>query len=365
MKKTTLILAMFLLGVPQVFSVAVQVKEITDIAGFKENQLIGYGIVVGLNGTGDRDGSMITVASVLSMLKKLGVKVPAEKIETKNCAAVIVTAVLPPAVRPGERLDVTIASIGNAKSLYGGILLMTPLKAGNGDVYAIAQGALQSGGHNVEFNENRVGKNNAASASIAGGAIVEKELMNETLSGDKISLISQRTDFELASVIVDEINKKYGENTASTADGKNIDVKIPEAYAANKYKFMAELGSIVVEDAGEPSIVLDEKSGTVILGGEIKVNAVAISHGNIHIAVASENVISQPSSFGQGSTVQALNSTISINEDKPKFTTIRKGATLDEIVKGLNNLGVSAQDIIAIVTNMKASGAIKGKIIVR
>lgn len=346
-------------------AVTVKVKDITSISGMIENQAVGYGIVVGLNGTGDKGKDFATVQSVVNMLSKLGVKVPTDKIESSNCAAVIVTSTLPSSFEAGEKMDVHISSMGNAKSLYGGILVMTPLSAGNSEIYAMAQGPVSVGGHNYEVNNNVVSKNSPTSGYITGGAIIGKTYKADYLTGTSVTLFLEKTDFSLSDRIIKSLNTKYGKDTAQTADGKALIITVPVKFTGHQAELMAEIGDMEVEGNPVSGIVLDERTGTIIMGAGIKIDEVAISHGNIHVAVASHNIVSQPNSFGSGNTIQTIDSSMTVNEDMAKFTTVKNNATLQDLVKSLTSLGATADDIIAIITDMKVAGAIKGTILLR
>ena len=348
-----------------VMAIPAKIKDLTSMVGMQSNDLIGYGVVVGLSGSGDRGKDLVTVESIVNMLDKLGVRVPLDQIETANCAAVIVTAVLPPTCEQGENIDVHISSIGNATSLYGGTLLMTPLKAGNNEACAVAQGSVAVGGHNFEMNNNSVSKNAPTSGFIAGGAMVQKKIDADFTADSEVAFITARNDFELAEAIIKGINAKFGDGTAGTTDGKKITVKVPADFVSDKASFIAAVSALEVDDPGEPSIVLDERTGTVIMGAQVPVDEVAISHGNLHVAISSRNIISQPNPFSSGSTLQALNSSRTVDQDRANFAALKKGATLADVVKNLNTMGVSADDIISIITDMKVAGAIKGKVIVK
>jgi flagellar P-ring protein precursor FlgI len=359
-------LAIIVLVIPSIaLSIPAKIKDLTSMVGMQSNDLIGYGVVVGLSGSGDRGKDLVTVESIVNMLGKLGVRVPLDQIETANCAAVIVTAVLPPTCEQGENIDVHISSIGNATSLYGGTLLMTPLKAGNNEACAVAQGSVAVGGHNFEMNNNSVSKNAPTSGFITGGAMVQKQIDADFTADSEVAFITSRNDFELAEAIIKGINAKFGDGTANTTDGKKITVKVPSNFLNDKASFIAAISAVEVDDPGEPSIVLDERTGTVIMGAQVPVDEVAISHGNLHVAISSRNIISQPNPFSSGSTLQALNSSMTVDQDRANFAALKKGATLADVVKNLNTLGVSADDIISIITDMKVAGAIKGKVIVK
>jgi flagellar P-ring protein precursor FlgI len=365
MKKIILITAVLVMALSQLFAATARLKDLATFSGMRSNELIGYGIVVGLNGTGDRGKDFVTVQSVINMLRKLGVSVPMDQIGTNNCAAVIVTSTLPPSCEQGEKIDVHVSSISSAKSLYGGTLLMSPLLAGNNEVCAVAQGQVAVGGSNFEVNNNSVSKNAPTSGFIAGGASVERKVEVDFTGNTEIALFTQRNDFILTEAIIKGIDSKFGGGTASTTDGKNIKIKIPDSYMSKKSSFLAEVSALEIDDPGEPTAVLDERTGTIIMGASIPVDEVAISHGNLSVAIASRNVISQPNPFTNGTTLQAINSSVTVDQDKANFTSVKKGATLADVVGKLNKMGVSADDIISIVTDMKVAGAIKGKIIVK
>jgi flagellar P-ring protein FlgI len=366
MKKLYIALILSVMAVSFCFGSISRIMDITSFSGMRSNEIIGYGIVVGLNGSGDRGKDFVTVQSVINMLQKLGVRVPLDQIETTNCAAVIVTASLPPTCQQGEKIDAHVSSIGNARSLYGGTLLMSPMLAGNNEVCAVAQGQVAVGGHNFEVNNNLVSKNAPTSGFIAGGAVIERKIEADFTANSEIALFTSRNDFILADVIVQAVDLKFGKGTASTSDGKNIKIKIPSLYMDKKSSFLAMISAIEIEDPGEPTVVLDERTGTVIMGANVPVDEVAISHGNLSVTVASKNIISQPNPFSSGTSINAIDSTLTVDQEKANFTQIKKkGATLADVVGNLNKMGVSADDIISIVTDMKVAGAIKGKVIVK
>ena len=344
-----------------------RVKDLVSIEGVRSNQLIGYGLVVGLDGSGDQTTQTpFTVQSVINMLTQLGVSLPAgTSLQLKNVAAVMVTSALPAFARPGQTIDVTVSSMGNAKSLRGGTLLMTPLKGGDGQVYAIAQGNIlvggvgassASGGSSVQVNHLSVGR-------ISAGATVERSVPTELGQGAHINLELKITDFSTTRRIVDAINGRFEPGTAMAVDGRLIQVRAP-AHPDERVTFLSQIESLEVTPAqSSAKVVLNARTGSVVMNQTVMVDAFAVAHGNLTVVVSSEPVISQPGPFSSGGqTVQAERTQIEIRADKGGLSMVPQGASLGEVVKALNAIGATPQDLLAILQAMKAAGALRAEL---
>lgn len=352
---------------------SVKVKDLADIEGVRENNLVGYGLVVGLAGTGDSpNGIPFTKQSLANMLERLGVnaKDVLEKIKTKNVAAVMVTAKLPSLARQGGRLDVTVSSLGDAKSLEGGMLLATPLSGPDGQTYAVAQGAMVVGGFQATGKDgSTVSKNHTTVARIAEGAVVERETGFELAAlGDKLRFVLRQPDFTTAVRLKDAINKSFKEQIAVARDNNSVDVTVPARYTKELASIINKIENLMVVPTTEARVVIDEKTGTIVMGENVTIAPVAISHANLTIKVTEKVKVSQPFSFNVAGETVRVNETekIKIDDDasKGKFTVLPGGANLSDLVTGLNALGVKPRDVISILQNIKAAGALNAELVV-
>jgi len=353
----------FLLFTNVVFAASVKIGTEVNVVGVRPNFLTGYGIVVGLDGTGDGTTSVFTLQSIANMLRKLGIYVDPKAVKTKNAAAVIVTAKLPPFAKPGMTFDVEVASLGDAKSLANGILIRTPLLGPDGKIYAFAQGPVSTGGGYTESNKGgKVQKNFSTTGIIPNGGIVERPLPFE-LSDEKIlTLTLKHPNFALATKIADVINKYFKKPLAKPVDSATVKVDYPEGM--NKVEFISKVLNLNVETNPEPTIVIYERTGTVIMSGDIKIDPpVYVSHGNIYVSVTKTPIVSQPSPLSSGNTTVTEKVTTTVKEEKGRIFSINS-PSLRDLVKALNDLGVSPGDLIAIIQAIKASGKIHAKIII-
>ncbi len=351
-----------------------RIKDIADFEGVRENVLIGYGLIVGLAGTGDAPNSVpFTRQTLINMLERLGVnsKDAAAQLKTKNVAAVMVTAKMPSLARQGARLDITVSSLGDAKSLQGGMLLATPLVGADGNTYAVAQGAIVIGGFTAEGKSgSRVSRNHNTVGRIANGATVERETGFELSQlGDTLRLILRDPDFTTAIRVQNAVDKAFGTDVAVARDYSTIDIKLPANVVDQPALAMHTIENIRVIPAQAARIVIDEKTGTIVMGQDVRIADVAISHANITIRITEEKIVSQPFSFNEaGETIVLDKSTIKIEEeqdaDKGRFRVLKGGASLADLVKGLNALGVQPRDVISILQNIKAAGAIQAELVV-
>lgn len=343
---------------------AERIKDLTAVQGVRNNQLLGYGLVVGLDGTGDQTTQTpFTVQSLATMLSQLGVTLPqGSNPQLKNVAAVMVTAMLPPFARTGQPIDVTVSSLGNAKSLRGGTLLLTPLKGADGQVYALAQGnvlvggvgASTAGGTSVQVNHLSVGR-------ISGGATVERQVPTPLGGESDVHLGVLGTDFTTTHRIVDVINGEFGAGTAAAVDGRTIRVNAPPA-ASERVAFLARMERLQVQPgSARAKIIVNVRTGSVVMNQAVTVESSAVAHGNLSVVITTEPVISQPGPMSAGQTVQSERSQIEIRQDKGLLTMVR-GANLGEVVKALNAIGATPQDLLAILQAMKASGALRAEL---
>jgi len=345
-----------------------RLKDIVDIEGVRGNYLIGYGLVVGLKGTGDGVLSKFTVQSVVNMLERFGIKVPKEQIILKNVAAVLVTAYLPPFAMPGQRIDVEVSSLGDAKSLQGGTLLLTPLLGPDGKVYALAQGPLSLGGFAAEGAGARIQTAHPTAGKIPNGAIVERPveegLKFNGLPKGAITLSLKEPDFSTAYKIAETINIYLKGNYAQPKDNRNIELLIPPSYREKEIKLLAELENLEIPTDTPAKVVIDERTGTVVIGENVRISKVAIAHGNISIQVKEYPEVYQPYPFSPGETVVVPRTEIEAKEKKAKVVILEEGATLGELVRALNAVGATATELISILQAIKAAGALQAELII-
>lgn len=338
---------------------AVRLKDIAEINGIRKNQLVGYGLVVGLDGSGDGKKAVFTVQSMVSMLEKMGVTVNQEDIKVKNVAAVMVTATLPPFAKRGNRIDMLVSSIGDAKNLQGGTLMLTPLKGIDGEIYAVGQGPVNTGGFGAGGAASSVVKNFPTVGRVLSGAIIEREVPNDFKNRDSLMFSLHNPDVNTAARIVDVINTQFGTPIARAEDAGTIEISIPERYMGNTIPLLASLSTIEVEPDNEARVVINERTGTVVMGAQVRISTIAIAHGNLSIIV-SENVnVSQPLPFSDGRTVASPNTQIDVQEDGNKLIVVPQGVSIGDVVNALNALGVTPRDLIAIFQAIKAAGALQ------
>ena len=338
---------------------AERIKDLASIQGVRGNPLIGYGIVVGLDGSGDQTTQTpFTVQSVLNMLTQLGVNLPpGTNLQLKNVAAVVVTASLPPFAKPGQAIDVTVSSIGNAKSLRGGTLLMTPLKGADGQVYALSQGNVLVGGVGAEAGGSKVTVNHLSVGRVPAGALVERAVPSNIGDAEHVYVELNVTDFTTTQRVVEAVNGVFP-GAASALDGRVVRVRAP-ADSSGRVGFIAQLESLdVTPAAAMAKVIMNARTGSIVLNRAVQVESCAIAHGNLSVVVSTEPLVSQPNPLARGQTVQAERSQIEIKADRGSLTVL-KGAALAEVVKALNAIGATPQDLLAILQAMKAAGALR------
>ncbi|MBW2430583.1 MAG: flagellar basal body P-ring protein FlgI, partial [Deltaproteobacteria bacterium] len=341
-----------------------RIKDIADIKGVRPNQLVGYGLVVGLNGTGDSDDATFTIQSLSSMLEKMGVTVKPEDIEVENVAAVMVTANLPAFARSGSRIDVLVSSIGDAENLQGGTLLFTPLKAANGEVYAVAQGPISTGGFQVgSAAGSGVQKNFPTVGRVVNGALIEKEIQTNFNQKQSLTLTLHRPDFTTASRVAQAINIAFYDQIARTHDAGTIEVKVPEKYRGNTVPMVTVIERLGVTPDTASKVVINERTGTVIMGENVRIATIAIAHGNLSVEIREDQNVSQPLPFSSGGrTVVVPESDVLVEEGNNPLYVVESGVSIGEVVKALNALGVSPRDLIAIFQALKAAGALQAEL---
>lgn len=342
---------------------ASRIKDLTAIGGVRDNQLSGYGLVIGLAGDGDGNLSY-TVQSVANMLREYGINVPSDALKADNVAAVIVTADIPAFTREGTRIDVTVSSMGDADTLQGGTLLQTPLQGADGKVYAVAQGAIAVGGFLGGVGGPggaTVQKNHPTVGTIPGGAIVEREIPSEIDRDGNIDLILTNPDFTTAVRIADAINQAYPA-MAQALDPTTVSVRIPEKYYGQTPNYIAALGALQAVPDQPARVVINEKTGTVVVTSDVRVSTVAISHGSLTITIASNLNVSQPEAFGEGRTAVTPSTETKVTEMRGGFRIVNNYPTLDRLTAALNALGVSTREMMSILQALKAAGALQAEL---
>jgi len=345
---------------------AARLKDIATIQGVRSNQLIGYGLIVGLDGTGDQTTQTpFTLQTTLSMLQVMGVVLPPgtfSTIQLKNVAAVMVTATLPPYAQPGQSLDVTVSSVANSKSLRGGTLLMTPLKGADGQIYAMAQGNLVVAGAGAAANGTEVQVNQLNAGRISAGATVERVVPNDLSQLQIFNLELKNADYSTASMAADAINKRFGVYVAEAVDARVIKIQ-PHTAQVERVKFLATLENVELTPS-RPSakVILNARTGSIVLNQSVTLESCAVAHGNLTVTINTTPMVSQPNAFAGGRTAVVNQSTVEINAEKGRVIQLNRGAVLADVVKALNAVGATPQDLVAILQAMKAAGALHAEL---
>jgi flagellar P-ring protein precursor FlgI len=348
---------------PYRVSATSRIKDLANIEGVRQNQLIGYGLVVGLNGTGDTLNNVpFTKQSLTAMLERLGVNVRGATMRTGNVAAVMVTANLPAFGTQGTRIDVTVSALGDAKSLQGGTLLVTPLLGADGNVYAVGQGSVAINGFQAEGEAAKIVRGVPTVGRIANGAIIEREIDFALNRLNQVRLALRNADFTTAKRIAAAINDFIGANTAEPLDQSTVQVNVPKQYAGNVVSLLTEIEQLQIEPDLAAKIVIDERSGIIVMGRDVRVSTVAVAQGNLTVTISETPQVSQPAPFSRGQTRVVPRTKIGVQEDGKKFAVVREGVSLQQLVDGLNALGIGPRDLIAILQAIKAAGAIQAEI---
>jgi len=357
------ILAVLLLMLMPFAASADRIKDVASIQGVRDNQLLGYGLVVGLDGSGDQTTQTpFTVQSVISMLSQLGVNLPqGTSLQLKNVAAVVVTATLPPFAKPGQVIDVTASSIGNAKSLRGGTLLMTPLKGADGQVYAMAQGNMLVGGVGASSGGASVQVNHLSVGRVPAGATVERAVPTQLGQGEYIHLELNDNDFTTATRVVDAINGQIAPEIAVAMDGRMIQVRAPQG--SGRVAFISKIENLDINPAqGVAKVIINARTGSVVMNQAVTLDPCAVAHGNLTVIINTDTSVSQPNALAEGKTVKTDKTTIDVKNDGGGLVELAKGVSLSDVVKALNSMGATPQDLLAILQAMKASGALHAEL---
>lgn len=370
MKKTILIVLtiyfLTLISPPADLSADTRIKDITQINGWHNIKLFGYGLVVGLEGSGDSKGTQFTIQSLVNMLQRLGVTVPAKSVKVKNVAAVMVTAVLPPNATKGSNIDVTVSSMGDASSLAGGTLLLTPLSDKEGEIYAWAQGTISIGGFNVQVDGgNKIINNYALVGTVPNGAVVEIEPVNEFYDLKVLQLSLMNPDYTTANRIKEKINEFYP-NSAYPLDNSIIEITVPEnmRHRAGWVDFIASIENLRIDPDTRARVVVNERTGTIVAGANVTIAPVALAHGNITISINTLPVISQPEPFSEGETVVEGQVDVTVSDEQARVVNFEERVNIYEVAQALNAIGAAPRDIIAIFQALKQTGALRAELIV-
>ena len=340
-----------------------RIKDLANIEGVRQNQLVGYGLVVGLNGTGDTLNNIpFTKQSLQAMLERMGVNIRGATIRTGNVAAVMVTGNLPAFGTQGTRMDVTVSSLGDAKNLQGGTLLVTPLLGADGNVYAVAQGSVAIGGFQAEGEAAKIVRGVPTVGRIANGAIIEREIEFALNRLPNVRLALRNADFTTAKRIAAAVNDYLGTKTAEPIDPSTVQLSIPPEFKGNVVAFLTEIEQLQVEPDLAARIVIDERSGIIVMGRDVRVATVAVAQGNLTVTISESPQVSQPNALSRGRTVVTPNSRVGVTEDGKKFALVKDGVSLQQLVDGLNGLGIGPRDLIGILQAIKAAGAIEADI---
>jgi len=339
-----------------------RIKDIAFVDGVRPNQLVGFGLVVGLGGTGDSTSAVYTTQSIANMLNRMGLKFDPKAIRVKNVAAVLVTAELPPFINPGSRIDVLVSSLGDAKSLQGGTLISTPLKGPDGNVYAVGQGAIALAGFSAGTTA-KVAKNHQTAGKIPNGALIEREIPMDFVSNDSLYLSLREPDFTTAYRMADAINRAIFKEVAVPVDAGRIKVDVPEHYKGAVIQYLSTIEALDIRPDALTKVVINERTGTVVMGENVMISEVAISHGDISIEINTQYAISQPAPFSQtGQTVVQPVEETTVQEERSRLIVLPESVTLGEVVRALNLVGVTPRDLVAILQAIKAAGALQAEL---
>jgi flagellar P-ring protein FlgI len=360
-----LVIAAFLAWSPA--ASADKLRDLCDVMGARDNQLVGYGVVTGLNGTGDDVSAPFAAQSLRALLRRLGVQIDQRQVRLRNVAAVLVTATIPAFSRSGGRLDVTVSSIGNARSLRGGVLIQTPLRGADRRTYAVGQGALVLGGFSASGGSgSSVTENSTATARVPGGALVEREIPTVFEKDGKIVLALRTPDFSTAQRIVEAVDKAFGRGAARALDGGAVEVRAPSALRARPIELIAKVSDIDVEPVSIARVIINERTGTIVAGGDVRLRPVAIAQGGLTISVRETPVVSQPGPLSGGATAVVPDSQVDVNEKTPPTLTYVQGAaSLADVATALSTFGVSPRELASILQALKTAGALRAEVIVQ
>jgi flagellar P-ring protein precursor FlgI len=337
----------------------VLIRDVASVEGVRDNSLIGYGLVVGLRGTGDRQQTFFTVQTLASILARMGIQIPTTSVRVNNVAAVFVTASLPPFSRPGMHLDITVSSSGDARSLEGGLLLLTPLYAADGQVFAAAQGPLVLGGYAAGSGTNSKQVNHPTVGRVPGGALVERDSSLDLAKLDHLSLLLNEASFTTAEEMAGTINHEWGTAVAMVVDARRVEVRVPATADNSVPAVLARIENLQIEVRRRAKVVVNERTGTVVLGRDVRVGAVSILHGSISIEVSTTFSVSQPNALSQGQTQVVPDTKVSATETPARNVELGEGASVQQLVTRLQAIGATARDVVSILQAIKAAGALE------
>jgi flagellar P-ring protein precursor FlgI len=363
-KKILALIIIIVISVPAFGQTPVRIKDISYFRGDAAIDLIGYGLVIGLDGTGDGRGTQFTIQALVNMMERMGITVNPAEVKVKNVAAVMVTGRIGPSDKAGSRIDVTVSSVGDASSLQGGTLLMTPLSGLDGTVYAVAQGAVSIGGFNIQLEDgNKIVNNYTLVGRVPAGALVQRELPVGDV-GRELLLGLNFPDYTTASRIVERINIEYG-MTAYAVDEATVRIEIPDSlsHPNDRIKFISTVGNLRVSPDAIAKVVINEKTGTIVAGENVTIAPVALAHGNITVDIRTTPVISQPNAFSQGETVVTSESRVTVEDEIARVTEFSEIVTIAQIAAALNAIGAAPRDIIAIFQALKETGALRAELV--
>jgi flagellar P-ring protein FlgI len=339
-----------------------RLKDIATIEGVRDNPLVGYGMVVGLKGTGDSQQTVFSMQTLANIMQRMGLQVSSTAIRANNVAAVFVTATLPPFAHPGTHIDVTVSSTGDAKSLGGGLLLMTPLTGGDGQTYAVAQGALTLGGYSAGSNGNTVQVNHPTVARVPSGAIVERETSVDLARLRHLALLLRDPDFSTARDIAEVINKNFDREVAHVVDSREVEISRQGIEGLPIPALFARIENLTVAVQSRAKVIINERTGTVVMGKDVRIGGVSILHGSLSIEVSTEYQVSQPLPQSKGETVTVPQTTLKAQDNAAKRVDLKGGATVDDLVRGLQSIGATARDIVAILQAIKEAGGLQAEL---
>jgi flagellar P-ring protein FlgI len=348
-----------LAGAQPFLRAASRIKDIASFEGVRDNQLTGIGLVVGLNGTGDRSQTIFSTQALANLLERSGITVNPERLRVKNIAVVNVTATLPPFSHQGSRIDVTVSSIGDAQSLQGGVLVQTPLRAADNMVYVVAQGQVALGGFSGGGNGNRIQSNHPTGGRIPNGGIVEHESTGDYSGKSLLKLVLYQNDFTTASRAVRAINAAAVSDISRAVDGRTIEINVPANYSTRIVDFVALIENAAMEVDVPARVVINEKTGTIVFGKDVQIAEVAIIHGSLSLQVGTVLNVSQPEAFSKGQTTVVPDTVVTLQEEKGRTATLHNGASVEEVVRALSAIGAGPRDIVAILQAIKAQGALQ------
>ena len=360
MKSTVSIILSALIILITTSADAIRIKDLASFEGIRDNQLMGYGLVVGLNSTGDSDQTKFQIQSVVNMLERMGITTSANTIKTKNVAAVMVTVTLPPFAKQGNRVDALVSSLGDAKSIAGGTLIMAPLKGADNQIYAVAQGSILTNSFAFGGQGATAQKNHPTAGRIPNGALVERELPNTLAGKSVLNLNLHDADFTTASRIVAVVNDKFKSPVAVSKDPGSVTLTIPEAYANRAVEFVAALERLEVIPDAQAKVVLNERTGTIVMGENVRISTVAVTHGSLSLVIKETPQVSQPAPLSKtGETKVVPQTELKVEEETRRLMVLQEGASIGDVVRALNLLGVTPRDLISIIQAVKSAGALQ------